>query len=73
MALLALGANKAGIVPDPLNWRLAPAEIGTLIHDAGAPLVFAAPEYQAAVRSLRDAAGATFEIVDARGVMDRDG
>ena len=70
--VLALGANKAGIVPVPLNWRLAPAEIDTLIRNSGARLVFVEPEFEPAVRSLRNAAAATFEIVDARGLMVQD-
>lgn len=50
--ILALGANKAGIVPIPLNWRLAPAEIAALATDAGARMIFFEPEFTKAVAAL---------------------
>ncbi|WP_340316838.1 long-chain-fatty-acid--CoA ligase [Rhizorhabdus argentea] len=50
--ILTLGANKAGIVPVPLNWRLAPAEIAALAADAGARMVFFEPEFAEAVAAL---------------------
>ena len=37
---LLLGATKAGAVLVPINWRLAPAEIATILADAGITLLF---------------------------------
>ncbi len=37
---LLFGANKAGAALVPLNWRLAPAELGQIIADAQCPLLF---------------------------------
>ncbi|MDB5702373.1 MAG: long-chain-fatty-acid--CoA ligase [Sphingomonadales bacterium] len=51
--ILALAANKLGIVPVPLNWRLAPAEIAALAVDAGARLIFFEPEFSGAVDILK--------------------
>jgi len=39
--LFYLGASRAGIVPVPLNWRLAPAELAYIIGEAGARAVVA--------------------------------
>ncbi|MCW2757375.1 MAG: Long-chain-fatty-acid--CoA ligase FadD13 [Nocardioidaceae bacterium] len=38
-----LGARKAGAVPVPLNWRLAPPEILAILADAEATLLLAEP------------------------------
>jgi fatty-acyl-CoA synthase len=37
---LLLGATKARVVLVPINWRLAPAEIATILADAGITLLF---------------------------------
>lgn len=50
--ILALGANKAGMVPIPLNWRLAPPEIAALASDAGARMIFFEPEFADAIAAL---------------------
>ena len=42
---LLLAAAKIGAVAVPLNWRLAPAELVTIVADAGAPLLLAGPAY----------------------------
>jgi len=47
------GAFKAGAVPVPLNYRLAPAEWAFIINDAGARMLLARGEYVAAVDGVR--------------------
>ena len=42
---LLLAAAKIGAIAVPLNWRLAPAELVTIVADAGAPLLLAGPAY----------------------------
>jgi acyl-CoA synthetase (AMP-forming)/AMP-acid ligase II len=51
--LLYYGASKAGVVPVPLNYRLAPPEWCYIINDAQAKLLIAASEYVAAVDGIR--------------------
>lgn len=51
--LLYLAASKAGVVPTPLNYRLAPGEWRYIINDSGARLLLAAGEYIPAVDSIR--------------------
>ena len=43
--ILYYGAFKAGVVPVPLNYRLAPAEWTYIINDAQAKMLIAAGEY----------------------------
>lgn len=47
------GAFKAGAVPVPLNYRLAPAEWAFIVNDAGARLLVARGEYVAAAAAVR--------------------
>ena len=53
MLLLYYAASKAGVVPVPLNYRLAAPELAYLLNDCGASLVLTAPEYVEAVDGLR--------------------
>ncbi|MBB4640155.1 long-chain-fatty-acid--CoA ligase [Rhizorhapis suberifaciens] len=68
--LLALGANKAGIVPVPLNWRLAPAEIAQLVRDCEAPIIFAEPDFLPVIEGTDDAQA--FRTVSARDLLAED-
>ena len=56
--LLYYGASKAGVVPVPLNYRLAPPEWQYILEDAGAKLVVARGEYAAALAPVRSKLGA---------------
>lgn len=47
------GASKAGVVPVPLNYRLAPPEWQYIIDDAQAVLLFARSDLVAAIEPLR--------------------
>ncbi len=50
---LLFGANKAGAAIVPLNWRLAPAELGEIMADAECALVFVDREFEATLNELR--------------------
>ena len=53
MVLLYYAASKAGVVPVPLNYRLAPPEWSYIVRDAGARLLFAQGELASALESAR--------------------
>jgi acyl-CoA synthetase (AMP-forming)/AMP-acid ligase II len=52
--LLYFAAAKAGVVPVPLNYRLAPGEWRYILNDAGAKLLIAAGDYPQAVDPIRN-------------------
>ena len=51
---LFVAAAKIGAVTVPLNWRLAPPELATIVEDAGAAVVVAGPGYADLARELAD-------------------
>ena len=51
--LMFFGASKAGAVPVPLNYRLAPPEWKYIVNDAGAKLLIAAGDFATAVDAIR--------------------
>jgi len=53
LALMFYAASKAGVVPVPLNYRLAPPEWQYIINDAQARLLFVRGEYVAAIDPIR--------------------
>jgi fatty-acyl-CoA synthase len=53
MVVIYLAASKAGAVPVPLNWRLAPQEWAYIIDNAEAGLVFAEAGFCSAIDSIR--------------------
>ena len=52
-ALFYYAASKAGVVPVPLNYRLAAPEWEFILNDAGAKLVVAQPEFAEGLGSVR--------------------
>ena len=52
-ALFYYAASKAGVVPVPLNYRLAPPEWEFILNDAGAKLVVAQPEFARGLDAVR--------------------
>ncbi len=52
-ALFYFGASKAGVVPVPLNYRLAPPEWAFIVGDAGATVLLAQSEFAAALDPVR--------------------
>ncbi len=53
-AIFYHGCSKAGVVPVPLNYRLAPPEWKFILGDAGARLVVAQPEFAERLGDIRD-------------------
>jgi len=51
--LMFFGASKAGVVPVPLNYRLAPPEWKYIVNDAGAKLLIAASGFATAIDTIR--------------------
>jgi acyl-CoA synthetase (AMP-forming)/AMP-acid ligase II len=70
------GASKAGAVPVPLNYRLAPPELVYIINDAQAKVLIAAAEYREMVDGIRGELGTVTRFVSiggpARGWDDYD-
>ena len=54
---VVFGALRLGAVVVPLNWRLAPPELRTILVDAEAEVLFVAPECDVLADSLRETAG----------------
>ncbi|PXX01657.1 long-chain-fatty-acid--CoA ligase [Mycolicibacterium moriokaense] len=63
MLLLYYAASKAGVVPVPLNYRLAAPELEYILNDSAAGVVLAAPEYVAQIDALRSKCPAVRTIV----------
>jgi acyl-CoA synthetase (AMP-forming)/AMP-acid ligase II len=54
LVLLYHAASKAGVVPVPLNYRLAPAELSYIINNSESSLLLAHGEYDTSVASIRE-------------------
>jgi acyl-CoA synthetase (AMP-forming)/AMP-acid ligase II len=65
--ILYYAAARVGVVPVPLNYRLAPPEWGWIVRDAGARLVLASAEFLGAIDGVRAELGAVeaFVAIDA--------
>ena len=68
-SLFYLGAAKAGVVPVPLNYRLAPAEWSYILNDSGAKLLLSQNEFASGIDSVRSELGkiGTFFSIDGGG------
>lgn len=53
MVLFYYGASRAGVVPVPLNYRLAPPEWAYIVNDAGAKLLCAERSFAEALAPVR--------------------
>jgi acyl-CoA synthetase (AMP-forming)/AMP-acid ligase II len=51
--LTYFGASKAGAVPVPLNYRLAPPELVYIVNDAQAKLLIVSAEYRSVIEAIR--------------------
>ena len=56
-ALFYYACSKAGVVPVPLNYRLAPPEWEFILNDAGAKLLVAQPEFAQSLEAVRGELG----------------
>src|SRR5215813_2103033 len=63
LILFYYGAFKAGAVPVPLNYRLAPREWAYIVNDAGAKLLVAQGDLAAAVAAVRDQLGSVRQAI----------
>jgi acyl-CoA synthetase (AMP-forming)/AMP-acid ligase II len=74
-ALMYYACSKAGVVPVPLNYRLASNEWSYIINDCGASLVIAADEYVGAIDGIRSELGnvRTFVGVNIEGMDGIEG
>ena len=61
--LLFFGCSKAGVVPVPLNYRLAPPELAYIVNDAGAKLVLAAAEFVEPIEAIRRELGSVERLL----------
>ncbi len=52
-ALLYYGCSKAGVVPVPLNYRLAPPEWEFIVQDSGARMLISQPEFAEGIDGVR--------------------
>jgi len=64
---LWLGAVKAKVVMTPVNWRLAAPEVGFIVGDSRAPILFVGPECVAQVRDIKP------QLPDLRAVITTEG
>jgi acyl-CoA synthetase (AMP-forming)/AMP-acid ligase II len=67
LALLYYAGSKAGAVPVPLNYRLAPPEWSYIVKDAGARVLFAQESLANALAPVRD------ELSDVKRFVALDG
>jgi acyl-CoA synthetase (AMP-forming)/AMP-acid ligase II len=68
-AIVYYAASKAGVVPVPLNYRLAPPEWAYIVNDAGAKMLMAADELVSAIDGIRG----ELESVDRFVAINADG
>jgi acyl-CoA synthetase (AMP-forming)/AMP-acid ligase II len=60
---ILFGASKAGCTVLPLNWRLAPAELGPIVNDALPALIFVDKEFEPLVNKVLDATEQRCKVV----------
>ncbi|MBV8219463.1 MAG: long-chain-fatty-acid--CoA ligase [Solirubrobacterales bacterium] len=61
---LLFATSKIGAVTVPLNWRLAPAELETIVADAGAAVLIAGPGYRDVARGIAAGVPQALDVVD---------
>lgn len=60
---LLFATSKIGAVTIPLNWRLAPAELGTIVEDAGCTVMIAGPGYRDVARQIARGVPQKLEVI----------
>jgi acyl-CoA synthetase (AMP-forming)/AMP-acid ligase II len=68
---LLFAAAKIGAVAVPLNWRLAPPELATILDDSGAPLLLAGPDHEAVAAELAGAVTHDLRVVSIASEYER--
>ena len=61
---LLFATSKIGAVTVPLNWRLAPAELETIVADAGCTVLIAGPAYREVARDIAGGVPHRLEVID---------
>jgi long-chain acyl-CoA synthetase len=61
---LLFATSKIGAVTVPLNWRLAPAELKTIVADAGCKVMLAGPGYREVAREIAGGVAHQLEVVN---------
>jgi long-chain acyl-CoA synthetase len=61
---LLFATRKMGAVTVPLNWRLAPTELRTIVADAGCSAIVAGPDYGAIARDIAQTVPQPLEVID---------
>ncbi|HBD84368.1 MAG TPA: long-chain fatty acid--CoA ligase, partial [Dehalococcoidia bacterium] len=51
--IVYFGASKAGVVPVPLNYRLAPPEWAYIVNDSQSKMLLSSAEYQEGIDAIR--------------------
>jgi long-chain acyl-CoA synthetase len=62
---LLFATSKVGAVTVPLNWRLAGAELETIVADAGCRVMIAGPSYRVLAQDIARAVPQRLEVIDA--------
>jgi acyl-CoA synthetase (AMP-forming)/AMP-acid ligase II len=65
---LLFGASKAGVIMVPVQWRLAPAEMGGIVADAQPALLFVTAEFSSVLPEVA-AAGGALPVVAVEGAI----
>jgi len=73
MVIMYYGAAKVGVVPVPLNYRLAPREVLYIVNDSGSKLVFSQTEFSEGVDAVRDELENVQTIIHLDGSDDKEG
>jgi acyl-CoA synthetase (AMP-forming)/AMP-acid ligase II len=68
---LLFATSKIGAVTVPLNWRLAPAELETIVADAGCRVMIAGPSYREVARAIARGVSQQLDVVDTGGEYER--
>ncbi len=61
---LLFATSKIGAVAVPLNWRLAAAELSTIVADAGCTVMIAGPSYREMARQIAGEVPQHLQVVD---------
>ena len=73
MVVMYYGAAKVGVVPVPLNYRLAPREVLYIVNDSGSKLVFSQPEFSDGVEAVRGEFENVQTLIYLSGSEDKEG
>ncbi len=61
---MLFATSKIGAVTVPLNWRLAPAELETIVADAGCTVLVAGPAYRDVAREIATRVPQRLEVIE---------